>query len=153
MKLEIYIRQVLSHKQEYMPLLLLGDEQETLIQGYLDRGELFVLERNNEPAGVCVVTKEGPDLYEVQNIAVLPSLQRKGFGRMLIDFVWRHYPDLNTLQLGTGDSVSTISFYRNLGFKETGREADYFLTHYDHPIFDNGTQLKDRILFQKRKAL
>ena len=63
MKLEIYIRQVLSHKQEYMPLLLLGDEQETLIQGYLDRGELFVLERNNEPAGVCVVTKEGPDLY------------------------------------------------------------------------------------------
>ena len=38
------IRREINDKGKYLPLLLLGDEQEELILGYLDRGELFVLE-------------------------------------------------------------------------------------------------------------
>lgn len=152
MRAEVRIRPVRSDKQKCLPLLLLGDEQESLIRGYLDRGELFALEYGAETLAVCVVTREGPGLYELQNIAVTPSRQRQGLGRALVEFVWDYYPDLRILRLGTGDSPSTVGFYRALRFEETGREKDYFLNHYDHPIFEDGTQLRDRILYQRSKT-
>ena len=31
-------------KRDYLPLLLMGDEQESMIDRYLDRGTLYVLE-------------------------------------------------------------------------------------------------------------
>lgn len=135
-----------------MPILLLGDEQESLILRYLERGDLFVLEQDGEALGVCVVTREALGEYELQNIAIAPVWQRKGLGRALIEFVWGHYPELHTLRLGTGDSPSTVSFYKALGFQETGRERDYFLRAYDHPIFEDGKQLRDRVYFQKCRA-
>lgn len=146
------IRQVTADKENYRPLLLIGDEQESLIRGYLGRGELFAAERDGEVLGVCVVTREGTGLYEVQNIAVAPKHQRKGIGRALMEFVWERYPDLKVLRLGTGDSPSTVGFYRAMGFQERGREKDHFLKYYDHPIYEDGKQLRDRILFQREKA-
>ena len=91
-----------------MPLLLLGDEQEALIEGYLDRGELFVLKQSGIARAVAVVTQEKPRLYELQNIAVAPEYQRQGLGRAVVEFVWTHYPDMEILQLGTGDSPSGV---------------------------------------------
>lgn len=146
------IRQIMSDKGKYFPLLLIGDEQKSLIRGYLGRGELFAAEEEGEALGVCVVTREGAGVYEVQNIAVDPKHQRKGIGRALVEFVWEHYPDLKALRLGTGDSPSTVGFYRAMGFQERGREKDYFLQHYDHPIYEDGRRLKDRVLFQREKA-
>lgn len=135
-----------------MPLLLLGDEQESMVEEYLDRSELFVWEEGGGPAAVCAVTREGPGLYELQNIAVAPDCQRRGIGRAMVDFVWTRYPDLKTLQLGTGDSPATVNFYRALGFQEVRREKDYFVERYDHPIYEDGKQLRDRICFRKTKA-
>jgi len=152
MRAEGSIRQVRKDKRNYLSLLLLGDEQEALIEGYLDRGDLFVLQRGGEACAVCVVTREGPGLYELENIAVAPEHQRQGLGRALVDFVWNWYSDLRTLRLGTGDSPSTMGFYQALGFRETHRERDYFLRYYDHPIYEDGKQLRDRVCFQKTKA-
>lgn len=150
--MEPVIRQVLDGKEKFMPLLLIGDEQEAMIRTYLDRSDLFVMEAGEEPWAVCVVSKEGTGLYEVQNIAVTPQRQRRGYGRTLIEFVFAHYPNLVTLQLGTGDGPSAAGFYRALGFSEYKREKDYFLRWYDHPIYEEGQLLKDRICFRKAKA-
>lgn len=152
MRADGQIRLALTDKQKYLPLLLLGDEQESMINSYLERGDLFVWEQNGEAVAVCVVTWEGKGFYELQNIAVAPQYQRQGIGRALEEFLWFHYPDLITLGLGTGDSPSTMGFYQALGFRETGREKDYFLRCYDHPIYEDGKQLRDRILFQKTKT-
>lgn len=145
------IIQVNSEKEKYLSLLLLGDEQESLIRGYLDRGELFVLEDGGEAKGVCVVTQEGTGIYELQNIAVDPRYQRKGVGRAMVEFLWERYPDLEVLRLGTGDSPSTLGFYQALGFRETGREVGYFTRRYDHPIYEDGKLLTDRVLLEKRR--
>ena len=153
MRVEGQIRLVTGDKQRYLSLLLLGDEQESLIAGYLDRGELFVWEGNYEVWALCVVTREGPGLYELQNIAVTPEYRRKGLGRALVEHVRSYYPELETLRLGTGDSPSSVRFYQALGFREAGREKDYFLRCYDHPIYEDGKRLRDRVLFQKAKAL
>ena len=37
------IKQVMKGKKEYIDLLLLADEQEDMIDKYLERGEMFVL--------------------------------------------------------------------------------------------------------------
>lgn len=152
MKVDGEIFQVTGNKWEYLPLLLLGDEQEALIRNYLGRGEMFALWKEGVAAAVCVVTREEEGVYELQNIAVRPEFCRQGYGRAMIDFIWNHYLDLRVLQLGTGDALTTMSFYQALGFREFRREKDYFLRQYDHPIYEDGKQLKDRICFRKTKA-
>ena len=62
------IRQVDKDKKRYLELLLLADEQEDMIDRYLEHGTLFVLE-DDGVKGVCVVTQEGEDLLEIKNLA------------------------------------------------------------------------------------
>lgn len=108
---------VLTDKKRYLPLLLLGDEQEDMIDRYLSRGTLYVLEQDGAPAAVCVVTDEGEGVLEIKNLAVAPALQRRGYGRKMIEFLLRRYSGVyHTLQLGTGDSPLTVPFYRSCGF-------------------------------------
>ena len=64
------IKQVMDGKKEYIDLLLLADEQEDMIDKYLERGEMFVLDDNGIKAE-CVITQEGDGVYELKNIAVL----------------------------------------------------------------------------------
>lgn len=143
------IRQIYSHKKAYLDLLLLGDEQEDMIDRYLDQGELFVLETNGTAAAECVVTQVGGGIYEIKNIAVSPPYQRRGFGRALVDFLTRHYPDCAALWVGTGESPVTLDFYHALGFREFRRVKDFFLQNYDHPILEGGVQLKDMVYLKR----
>ena len=39
----IYIIKQETRKKQYLQLLLLGDEQESMIDRYLERGEMFVM--------------------------------------------------------------------------------------------------------------
>ncbi|MDD5938942.1 MAG: GNAT family N-acetyltransferase [Clostridiales bacterium] len=143
------IGQITEGKKRYLDLLLLGDEQESMIDRYLERGDLFVLEVDSDPAGVCVVTREEEGLYEIRNLAVSPSFQRRGYGRELVLFLFRRYPDCRTIQLGTGDSPATLDFYSALGFSPFRWERDFFLRYYDHPIYEGGRQLKDMVYLRR----
>lgn len=79
---------VLCNKKQYLDLLLLADEQESMIDRYLERGEMFVLAENSEVKAACVVTEEGKGIYEIKNIAVYPQFQHRGYGKRLIFFFW-----------------------------------------------------------------
>lgn len=56
------IKKVISDKKEFLELLLLTDEQEDMIDRYLDRGDMFVLYDNGLRAA-CVVTREGENFF------------------------------------------------------------------------------------------
>ena len=58
----------IENKRDYLPLLLLADEQENMIDLYLGRGTMFVLEEAGIVKGECVVTDEGDGLLEIQNL-------------------------------------------------------------------------------------
>jgi ribosomal protein S18 acetylase RimI-like enzyme len=92
----LLIKKITKDKKAYIDLLLLADEQESMIDRYLERGEMFVLEDNGVKAE-CVVTKEADNIYELKSIAVLPGCRRKGYGKKLIDFVFSYYPDCKTM--------------------------------------------------------
>ena len=72
------VEQVVGDKKRYLPLLLLADEQENMIDRYLDRGAMFVLD-DGGVKGECVVTDEGNGILELKSLAVLPACQRKGY--------------------------------------------------------------------------
>ena len=138
------IRKVAKAKKEYLDLLLLADEQESMIDQYLERGEMFVLDDHGVKAE-CVVTKEADGIYELKNIAVMPDCQRKGYGKRLIEFLFSYYTNCKTMFVGTGDSPDILNFYGSCGFAESHRMKNFFTDNYDHPIFENGKQLIDMI--------
>ena len=149
---QVRILPVTSDKKQYLPLLLLGDEQESMIDKYLERGDMFVMQnRAATPVAVAVVTDEGNGILELKNLAVHPSFQRKGHGREMIAYVCRHYKNrFHTLLAGTGDSRQTLSFYKNCRFGYSHTVPDFFTKNYDHPIVEDGKVLKDMV-YLKRK--
>ena len=57
--------------------------------------------------------------------------------------------DARRLLAGTGDSSLTVPFYEACGFRECGRMKDFFLDHYDHPVFEAGRQLTDMVVLSR----
>ena len=108
------IREVDKNKKQFISLLLLADEQENMIDRYIEKGTMYVLEDGNVKAE-CVVTDEDSGILEIKNIAVDPQNQGKGYGKALIDFLASKYADeYSVLQVGTGDSPLTIPFYEKI---------------------------------------
>lgn len=143
------IREVTDRKKEYLALLLLADEQEDMVDRYLERGTMYVLEDGGVKAE-CVVTDEGSGILELKNIAVKPDCQGKGYGKALVDFLVQTYiGQYAVLQVGTGDSPSTIPFYESCGFRRHHLVRNFFTDHYDHPIYECGVQLVDMVYLQR----
>lgn len=142
------IIEITCDKKRFLPLLLLADEQESMIDRYLDRGTLYVLEDDGVKA-LCVVTDEGGGMLELKNLAVAPTFQRRGYGRALVKFLCQTYAGAyHTIQVGTGDSSLTLPFYKACGFTYSHVVKNFFSDHYDHPIFEDGKQLIDMIYLQ-----
>lgn len=145
----VEIRRVETNKKQYLALLLLADEQEDMIDRYLERGSMYVLEDDGVKAE-CVVTDEGGGVLELKNIAVEPDFQGKGYGKALVDFLIRTYAgQYMLLQVGTGDSPSTIPFYESCGFCRHHLVKNFFTDHYDHPIYECGVKLVDMVYLQR----
>lgn len=144
------IREVTSGKKRYLDLLLLADEREDMIDRYLERGAMFLLEFDSEAVGECVVTDEGDRLLEFRNLAVAPAWQGRGLGRALVAHVERRFAATHdVLQVGTGDVPSTVGFYERCGFVRSHRVRDFFTRHYDHPIVEDGVLLTDMVYLRK----
>lgn len=143
------ITEVKEDKKRFLSLLLLADEQENMIDRYLERGTMYILNDNGIKAE-CVVTDEGNRILEIKNIAVNPEFQGKGYGKKLIDFLTEFYSEnFDTLQVGTGDSPLTVPFYEKCGFKRHHIIKNFFTDNYNHPIFECGVQLIDMIYMQR----
>lgn len=63
------IREITGDKRRYLPLLLVGDEQEEMVMRYLPHGSLFVC-FDPDPCAVAVVADEGDGYCELKNLAV-----------------------------------------------------------------------------------
>lgn len=143
------IIQLIENKKQHIDLLLLADEQESMIDRYLELGDMFALDDNGVKA-VCVVTDEKGGVCELKNIAVTPESQRKGYGKRLINFLFTHYSGkYSRMIVGTGDVPSAIGFYKNCGFEYSHQIENFFTDNYSHPMIEDGVLLKDMIYLSR----
>ena len=85
--------------------------------------QVWVLEDDGRIVGILVL-EQGPQGLLLDNIAVLPDRQGRGFGRALIEFA-----EAETLRRGFGEihlythalMSENIALYRGIGFVETHR--------------------------------
>ena len=146
----ISIHIITERKKDFLPLLLLGDEQETSIDKYLDHGVLFAL-YDRDLKSICVVTDEGDGVLEIQNIATDECYRRQGYATELVNYIVEYYKHrYDKVILGTGDVPGILSFYERRGFVITHRIPDYFTNHYDHPMFEDGVLLKDKVYLERK---
>ena len=68
------IIEVMENKKDYIELLLLADEQEDMIDRYIDKGKMYVLDDNGIKCE-CVVIDVGNGVLEIKNIATVPEYQ------------------------------------------------------------------------------
>jgi len=147
------IRKIEKDKKQYLDLLLLADEQESMIDRYLERGDMYAGVEDGCAVAVCVVTDEGNGVLEIKNLAVATQKQGHGYGRAMIDFVARTYRDsFKTLRVGTGESPMTLPFYEKCGFRIADRIQNFFTDNYDHPIIECGVLLCDMVILERSMA-
>lgn len=145
MKIQI----IKENKKDFLELLLLADEQENMIDKYLERGIMFAI-YDNDLKGICVVTKESDGIYELKNIATYKEFHGQGYGKKLIEYIFQYFKnDCKIMYVGTGDSTLTIPFYKKCGFIESHRIKNFFIDNYDHPIYECGKQLIDMVYLKK----
>ena len=143
------ITEITENKRRYMDLLLLADEQEDMVERYLDWGTMYALEDRGAVRAVCVVTGEGDGVLEIKNLAVEPGSQRQGYGGQMVRFLREQYAgSFRVLQVGTGESPLTVPFYERCGFRRSHVVKDFFTRHYDHPIYEAGHLLTDMVYFR-----
>lgn len=130
-----------------MELLLIADPSEEMINRYIPDSEVFVVKDGSETAGVIVIKVEGIQA-EIMNVAVDENHQGKGTGSALIQHAigFAKSSGIEKLIIGTADtSTSQLRLYQKLGFQICHRKQNFFIDHYNEPIYENGVQAKDMI--------
>ena len=139
------IIKISENKDNFMDLLLLGDEQENMVKKYLYRGNLFAL-YDNDLKTVCVITKEHNETYEIKNIATYEKYHGKGYGTYMLKYIINEYKNkCKKLLIGTGDIDKILSYYQKFGFIYSHKIKDFFVDNYDHEMYEEGKQLIDMI--------
>ncbi len=143
------IVEITENKKDHLSLLLLADEQEDMIDRYLERGRMYVLEDGGVKSE-CVVTDEGDGVLEIKSLATVPEYQGRGYGKALIEFILAEFKDrYAVLQAGTGDSPRTVPFYETCGFVRSRVLPGFFTDNYDHPIYEDGVRLRDMVILRR----
>lgn len=142
------IKEITTDKNRFIHLLLIGDEQQSMIDRYIGQSRLFIGFISGVPSACCAVVDEGDNIMEIKNLAVLPEHRRKGIGRSMLEYAESLYPD-KIFQLGTGETPSTLRFYHDCGYSLSHRLPDFFTDNYDHPIVEEGVRLKDMVYLRK----
>ena len=144
------IEEITNNKKQYLDLLLLADEQEDMIDRYLESGDMFAL-FDDDLKTVCVVVAIDKETCELKNIATYKKYQGRGYAKALIKFVSDYYKNkFKTMLVGTGETPTILSFYESCGFKKSHSIKNFFTDNYDHPMFEEGIQLIDMVYLKKK---
>ncbi|MEK4626814.1 GNAT family N-acetyltransferase [Solibacillus sp. FSL R7-0682] len=131
-----------------MDLLLLADPSIKIVEEYVNRGDCFIAEMDNEVIGVYVLLPTRPETVELVNVAVAEKHHGKGIGKMLVMHAVQKakVEGFKTIEIGTGNSsIGQLALYQKCGFRITGVDIDFFIRHYEEEIFENDIQCRDMI--------
>jgi ribosomal protein S18 acetylase RimI-like enzyme len=137
-------------RSSFLPLLLLADESEEVVKEYIDKGILYTIWVNSNVAGVVQLIELDDATMEIKNIALKPEDQGKGYGKKVLQMLVAEVERLGkkSIIVGTANSsIDNIIFYQKCGFRMVAIKEDFFLD-YPEPIYENGIQAVDMIMFK-----
>ena len=82
---------ITTDKKQYLPLLLLADPCEAMIDRYLEAGDMHVLSIGDAPVCVAVVTPYSDTACELKNLATDPQFQKQGYATRLMETLFKFY--------------------------------------------------------------
>jgi ribosomal protein S18 acetylase RimI-like enzyme len=133
-------------------LLLLADPSKSVIDAYLNKSMVFVMESNDEIIGVIVLLPLSKTEVEIKNVAVSPEHQGKGLGSFLIQNSEEEALKAGFLNIVIGtanSSIGQLALYQKLGFVINETKKNFFLENYSEAIFEDGIQAVDMIMLKK----
>jgi ribosomal-protein-alanine N-acetyltransferase len=95
------------------------------IAGY----EIYGMELNNKIVAYAVIRLMMSDEAEILNIAVDKNFRRKGYGKLLLQFLLQTCKQKNVTRIYLEVRVSNaaaLHLYENFGFKKIGARAEYY---------------------------
>ncbi len=142
------IRKLNKDEKLPMELLLLADPSREIIEEYVNRGECFIAEIDQQIIGVYVLLPTRPETVELVNVAVVEEQHGRGIGKQLVMDAIKvaKTKGYNTIEIGTGNSsIVQLALYQKCGFRIIGVDMDFFVKHYPAEIFENGIQCRDMV--------
>ena len=93
----------------------------------------FVLyDDEQQPQATARLLPIDKETYKVQRMAVAKEARKKGYGRMLMEYVEGYAFTEHAKKLILGAQTQAIPFYESLGFKVVGEEyLDAGIKHFD----------------------
>lgn len=142
------IRELKQDEEIPWELLLLADPSEKLVLEYVSRGKCFIMNLEEIIIGTYVLIPTRPETVEIINVAVNEDYHGQGYGKQLVLHAIETAKRIGykTIEIGTGNSgVVQLALYQKCGFRMTSIDRDFFVRHYDEPIFENGIQVIDMV--------
>lgn len=142
------IRELNQDEEIPWELLLLADPAEKLVREYVSRGKCFIMSQDEFIIGTYVLIPTRPVTVEIVNVAVNEDYHGQGYGKQLVlhAIETAKREGYKTIEIGTGNSgVVQLALYQKCGFRMTSIDRDFFVRHYDEPIFENGIQVIDMV--------
>ncbi len=136
------IRKITEGKKLYLPLLLLADPREKMVDHYLPQGDFYVLFSDGIPVCEAVVIPLNTEECELKNLATDENHQKQGYAGRMIRYLREQYQGKFKHML-VGTSEGNLRFYKNNGFRLSHVVKNFFIDHYPEPIYENGKQLSD----------
>ena len=134
------IEPVIGNKKEYLHLLLDADPSETMIDRYLEDGEMYLLTEDGFAASVAVALP----------LDTQKALRGKGCATELVEFLCRRYTGtFSAMVVGTSDYGR--AFYERMGFKFSHIAEHFFTRHYPEPLYDEDGSVCDHMTYLRRE--
>ncbi len=154
--MSISVREVEPAEVEaVIPLLLQAEVSERALRWGLANlvDAVYRMDADGELVGAATMQWRG-DPCEIMELAVAPERRGQGYGRKLIAWLMDEARRRGKRRMLVGTSnaaLGNICFYQRCGFRMDHIRRDYFSyyeRHYGGPIFENGIQVRDMLVFE-----
>ncbi|KRL37887.1 GNAT family N-acetyltransferase [Liquorilactobacillus uvarum] len=148
MKKELQFKEINKLTEEHYQLLLDADPSRKMLMNYTKRSICIEARQEEVFSGVMLLLPTRPETIEIINIAVVKQFRNHGIGQRLLKCAqnWAKQKGYRVIEIGTGStSFGQLYLYQKNGFRICGIDKNFFVEHYERPIFENKLRLRDMI--------
>lgn len=147
----IALQKTLANRESYKPLLLMADEDEAMLNRYIQQGDLYEVRIAEDIIGVALFIPVDEQTIELKNIALRQTYRGQGIAKEMIFQAETLFKRDGYIRMTVGtanSSINNIALYQKMGFRLYEVKRDFFYT-YKKTIVEHGIQAHDLWMFEK----